>query len=79
MRMSEKEKEEKREFESKRKEADDLEYKINVTVWKINKPKNIKEADQIIKKCKKILEILESEELWQTETEQQGMTGKGKL
>ena len=54
MRMSEKEKEEKREFESKRKEADDLEYKINVTVWKINKPKNIKEADQIIKKCKKI-------------------------
>ena len=31
------------------------------TVWKINKPKNIKEADQIIKKCKKILEILESE------------------
>mgnify|MGYP003438347511 CR=1 FL=1 len=42
MRISEKEKEEKREFESKRKEADDLEYKINVTVWKINKPKNFK-------------------------------------
>ena len=61
MRMSEKEKEEKREFESKRKQADDLERKINVTVWKMNRPKNIKEADQIINKCKKILEILESE------------------
>ncbi len=37
MRMSEKEKEEKREFESKRKEADGLEHKINVTGWiKIN-------------------------------------------
>ena len=36
MRMSEKEKEEKREFESKIKEADDLEHKINVTIWKIN-------------------------------------------
>ena len=59
--MRKSEKELKQEFENKRKEADDLEYKINVTVWKINKPKNIKEADQIIKKCKKILEILESE------------------
>ncbi len=61
MRMSEKEKEEKREFESKREEVDKLEHKINVTVWKMKRPKNIKEADQIIKKCKKILETLESE------------------
>ena len=59
--MRKSEKELKQEFENKRKEADDLEHKINVTVWKINKPKNIKEADQIINKCKKILEILESE------------------
>ena len=59
--MRKSEKELKQEYENKRKEADDLEHKINVTIWKINKPKNIKEADQIIKKCKKILEILESE------------------
>ena len=52
--MRKSEKELKQEFENKRKEADDLEHKINVTIWKINKPKNIKEADQIIKKCKNI-------------------------
>ena len=59
--MRKSEKELKQEFENKREEADKLEHKINVTVWKMNRPKNIKEADQIIKKCKKILEILESE------------------
>ena len=61
MRMSEKEKEEKREFESKKSENEKLGQKINITIWKMKRPENIKEADKLKEKYKKILEILESE------------------
>ena len=61
MRMSEKEKEEKLEFESKKSENEKLGQKINITIWKMKRPENIKEADKLKEKYKKILEILESE------------------
>ena len=59
--MRKSEKELKQEFENKKSETEKLAQKINIVIRKMKRPENIKEADQIIKKCKKILEILESE------------------
>ena len=59
--MRKSEKELKQEFENKKAENEKLGQKINIVIWKMKKPENIKEVDQITNKYKKILEILESE------------------
>ena len=59
--MRKSEKELKQEFENKKSETEKLAQKINIVIWKMKRPENIKEADQITNKYKKILEILESE------------------
>jgi hypothetical protein len=59
--MTKKEKEIKEEFERKRYEIDKMEQKINITIWKMNRPKDLKEIEKIMDKYKKIIKILESE------------------
>ena len=59
--MRKSEKELKQEFENKKSETEKLAQKINIVIWKVKRPQDIKQADQIINKYKKILEILESE------------------
>ncbi len=59
--MRKSEKELKQEFENKKSETEKLAQKTNIVIWKMKKPQDIKQADQIINKYKKILEILESE------------------
>ena len=59
--MRKSEKEQKQEFENKKSENERLSQKINIVIWKMKRPENIKEADKITDKYKKILEILESE------------------
>ena len=59
--MRKSEKELKQEFENKKSETEKLAQKINIVIWKVKRPQDIKQADKIINKYKKILEILESE------------------
>ena len=59
--MRKSEKELKQEIENKKSETEKLAQKINIVIWKVKRPQDIKQADKIINKYKKILEILESE------------------
>ena len=59
--MRKSEKELKQEFENKKSETEKLAQKINIVIWKVKRPQDIKQADKIINKYKKILEILERE------------------
>ena len=59
--MRKSEKELKQAFENIKNENIKLEQRISMTTWKMRQPQNIKEAEKIKGKYKKILEILESE------------------
>ena len=53
--MRKSEKELKQEFENKKSETEKLAQKINIVIWKVKRPQDIKQADKIINKYKKIL------------------------
>ena len=54
--MRKSEKELKQEFENKKSETEKLAQKTNIVIWKMKKPQDIKQADQIINKYKKLFQ-----------------------